>query len=80
LARTVLVIGDFGPKVEYVPFEQGSETSRRRLKKPALLDVASDENMLVQSLYLVILSGDGFLMLAIWVQFSIKDLVNREVA
>jgi hypothetical protein len=66
--------------VEYVPFEQGSETSRRWLKKPALLDVASDENMLVQSLYLVILSGDGFLMLAIWVQFSIKDLVNREVA
>jgi hypothetical protein len=66
--------------VEYVPFEQGSETSRRRLKKPALLDVASDENMLVQSLYLVILSGDGFLMLAIWVQFSIEDLVNQEVA
>jgi hypothetical protein len=44
-AGMVLVVGDFGPKVEYVPFEQGSGTSRRRLKKPALLDVSSDENM-----------------------------------
>jgi hypothetical protein len=44
-AGTVLVIGDFGPKVEYVPFEQGFGTSHRWLKKPALLDVPSDENM-----------------------------------
>jgi hypothetical protein len=44
-ARMVSVVGDFGLKVEYVPFEQGSRTSRRRLKKPALLDVPSDENM-----------------------------------
>ena len=43
--ETVSVIGDFGPKVEYVPFEQGFGTSRRRLKKHALLDVPSDENM-----------------------------------
>ena len=43
--RTALVIGDFGPKVECVPFEQGSRASRRWLKKPALLDVSSDENM-----------------------------------
>ena len=44
-ARTVSVIGDFGLKVEYVPFEQGSGSSRKRLMKPALLDVPSDENM-----------------------------------
>jgi hypothetical protein len=44
-ARTVSVIGDFGPKVDYIPFEQGSRTSHKRLKKPALLDVPSDENM-----------------------------------
>jgi hypothetical protein len=44
-AGTVSVIGDFSPKVEYVPFEQGSGTSRRWLKKPTLLDVPSDENM-----------------------------------
>jgi hypothetical protein len=44
-AGTVSVIGDFGPKVEYVPFEQGARTLRRRLKKLALLDVPSDENM-----------------------------------
>ena len=43
--RTVSIIGDFGPKVEYIPFEQGSRTSRMRLKKPMLLDVHSDENM-----------------------------------
>ena len=54
-------------KVEYVPFEQGSRTSLRWLKKPAMLDVPSDENMLVQFLYLAILSGDEFLMLAFWV-------------
>jgi hypothetical protein len=41
----VLVVGDFGSKVEYVPFEQGSRTSHRWLKKPTLLDVSSDENM-----------------------------------
>ena len=45
LAGTTLVVGEFGPKVEYVPFEQGSRTSCRRLKKPALLDVPRDENM-----------------------------------
>ena len=44
-ARMVSVISDFGPKVEYVPFEQGSRTSCRRLKKPTLLDVPNDENM-----------------------------------
>ena len=33
-AGMALVIGDFGPKVEYFPFEQGSGTSRRRLKSP----------------------------------------------
>ena len=44
-AVTVSVVGDFGPKVEYIPFEQGSRTSRMRLKKPMLLDVHSDENM-----------------------------------
>ena len=44
-ARTVSVIGDFGLKVEYVPFEQGYGALHRRLKKPALLDVPSDENM-----------------------------------
>jgi hypothetical protein len=31
-ARIVSVVGDFGPKVEYVPFEQGSRTSHRWLK------------------------------------------------
>jgi hypothetical protein len=45
LAGTVSIIGDFIPKVEYVPFEHGFGTSRRRLKKPALLDVANDESM-----------------------------------
>ena len=44
-AETGLVVGDFGLKAEYVPFGQGLETSHRRLKKPALLDVPSDENM-----------------------------------
>ena len=44
-AGTALVVGDFGPKVEYVLFEQGSGTSHRRLKKLALLDVPSDETM-----------------------------------
>ena len=44
-AGTTLVVGDFGPKVEYVPFDHGSRTLRRQLKKPALLDVPSDENM-----------------------------------
>jgi hypothetical protein len=44
-AGTVLVFSDFGLKVEYVPFEQGSRTSHRQLKKPMLLDVPSDENM-----------------------------------
>ena len=39
------VIGNFGPKVESVPFEQGSGTSHRWMKKPTLLDVPSDENM-----------------------------------
>ena len=39
------VIGNFALKVEYIPLVQGSRTSRRRLKKPALLDVPSDENM-----------------------------------
>ena len=28
-AGTVSVVGDFGLKVEYVPFEQGSRTSHR---------------------------------------------------
>ena len=44
-ARTVSVIGDFSPKVKYIPFKQGSGTSCRQLKKPALLDVPSDKNM-----------------------------------
>ena len=44
-ARIVLAVGDFGPKVEYILFEQGYGTSHRRLKEPALLDVPSDENM-----------------------------------
>ena len=44
-ARTVSVIGNFGPKVKYIPFKQGSRTSRRPLKKPTLLDVPSDDNM-----------------------------------
>jgi len=44
-AETVLIVGDFGLKVEYVPFEQGSRTSHRWLKKPTLLDVPSDEKM-----------------------------------
>jgi len=44
-ARTVSIISNFGLKVEYVPFEQGSRTSHRWLKKPTLLDVPSDENM-----------------------------------
>ena len=43
--RTAWVVGDFGSKVEYVPFEQGSRTSHRWIKKPTLLDVPSDENM-----------------------------------
>ena len=42
---TVSFVGDFGPKVEYVPFERGSRTSCRRFKKPTLLDVPNDENM-----------------------------------
>jgi hypothetical protein len=42
-ARIALAVGDFAPKVEYVPFEQGSRILRRQLKKPALLDVPSDE-------------------------------------
>jgi hypothetical protein len=41
----ISVVGNFGPKAEYVSFEHGSRTSRRRLKKPALLDVPSDANM-----------------------------------
>ena len=45
LTGMVLVVGDFGLKVEYVPFEQGSRTSHRWIKKPTLLDVPSDENM-----------------------------------
>ena len=32
---TISVAGDFGPKVEYLPFKQGSRTLHRRLKKPA---------------------------------------------
>ena len=44
-ARTVLVADNFGLKVEYVPFEQGSGSSRRQLKKPTLQDVPSDETM-----------------------------------
>jgi hypothetical protein len=28
-ARMVSVIGDFGPKVDYIPFEQGSRTSHK---------------------------------------------------
>jgi hypothetical protein len=40
-----LVVGNFGLKVEYVLFGQGFGTSHRRLKKLALLDVPSDENM-----------------------------------
>jgi hypothetical protein len=35
-AGTVSVVGDFGPKVEYVLFEQGSGTSHRQLKKLAV--------------------------------------------
>ena len=45
LDGTVMVVGKFGLKVEYVPFEQGYGALHRRLKKPALLDVPSDENM-----------------------------------
>jgi hypothetical protein len=41
----MLVVGDFGQKVEYVPFEQSFGTSRRRVKKPVLLDIPSDENV-----------------------------------
>ena len=44
-AMTVLVIGNFGPKVESVPFEQGLGTSHRWMKKPTLLDVPTNENM-----------------------------------
>lgn len=44
-AGTALVVGYFGPKADYVPFGQDLETLRRRLKKPAFLDVPSDENM-----------------------------------
>jgi hypothetical protein len=44
-AGTVSIVGNFGPKVEYVPFEHGSGSSRRWLKKLAVLDVPSDENM-----------------------------------
>ena len=43
--RTISIVDSFGPKVEYVPFDHGSRTLRRQLKKPALLDVPSDENM-----------------------------------
>ena len=35
-ARTALVVGNFGPKVEYFPFEQGFRTLRRCLTKPAV--------------------------------------------
>jgi hypothetical protein len=44
-AGTVSIVGNFGPKVEYVPFEHGSRSSRGWLKKLAVLDVPSDENM-----------------------------------
>ena len=44
-ARMVSIVGDFGLKVEYVPFEQGSRTSCRQMKKPTLQDVPNDENM-----------------------------------
>ena len=44
-AGTISIIGNFGPNVEYVPFEHGSRTSCRQLKKPTLVDVPSDENM-----------------------------------
>ena len=44
-AGMVSIVGNFGLKVEYVPFEQGSRTSRRQLNKPMLLDVPSNENM-----------------------------------
>lgn len=42
---TALTVGTFGLKAEYVPFEQGLGTLCRRLKKPTLLNVPSDENM-----------------------------------
>ena len=45
LVGTAFVIGDFSPKADYVPFGQGLETLHRRLEKPVLLDVPSDENM-----------------------------------
>ena len=44
-AGMVSLVSNFGPKVDYVPFKQSSGTSHRRVKKPALLDVPSDENM-----------------------------------
>lgn len=44
-AGTALVVDDFDPKAEYVPFRQGSRLSHRQLKRPALLDVPSDKNM-----------------------------------
>ena len=44
-ARTVSIISNFSLKVEYVPFEHGSRTLHRQLKKPALLDVPRDESM-----------------------------------
>ena len=44
-AGMVSIVGNFGLKVEYVPFEQGSRTLLRQLKKPVLLDIPSDENM-----------------------------------
>ena len=39
-AGMISVVGNFGPNVEYVPFEPGLGTSCRRLKKPTLLMLA----------------------------------------
>jgi hypothetical protein len=40
-----MTVGMFGLKAEYVPFGQSLGTLGRRLKKPTLLDVHSDEGM-----------------------------------
>lgn len=45
LARTIVTVGTFGLKTEYIPLGQGLGTLGRHLKKSALLDVPSDESM-----------------------------------
>lgn len=46
---TMLVVSSFGPKVDYVPCRTSLVTTCRCLKKPALLDVPSDDNMYIFS-------------------------------